>query len=268
MISAVLISGFNPLFSEKDKQKQAKVLYVNLEQANEELEKRMISLFSVLNDIKSGIPYSSLMNAKNLSDKDSLQNLKIGSYIYSKFCENFIILNNNDFDTNDIDDIYKKIMEVHSQNHCDIVIIDQYSNIKDSDEISERIATTLRDMARTLNIVVIVLAQMNKISQRESMNENGIVDVNKISGIALKGASALEQQASNVTFIIPAGKQKKQYGKDGKVVTVVNKKGRYGTGDQISMVFLSEFNLFLDIKEVDTIDNNNAIQEVYFDDKV
>lgn len=268
MMSAVLISGFNPLFPEKGKQKQAKVLYVNLEQANEELEKRIISLFSVLNDAKRGIAYSSLMNAKNLSDKDSLQNLKIGSYIYSKFCQNFTILNNHDFDTNDIDDIYKKIMQIHSKNCYEIIIIDQYSNIKESDEVSERIATTLRDMARELNVPVVVLAQMNKISQRESMNENGIIDVNKISGIALKGASALEQQASNVTFIIPSGKQKKQYGKEGKVVTIVNKKGRYGTGDQISMLFLSEFNLFVDIKEINTINKNNEIQEVYIDEKV
>lgn len=268
MISAVLISGINPLFPEKRRQKQAKILYVNLEQANEELEKRMIALFSVLNDVKRGIAYSSLMNAKNLNDKDSLQNLKIGSYLYSKFCKNFDILNNYDFDTNDIDDIYKKIKQIHSKNHYEIIIIDQYSNIKESDEVSERIATTLRDMARELNVPVVVLAQMNKISQRESMNEDGIIDVNKISGIALKGASALEQQASNVTFIIPSGKQKKQYGKEGKVVTIVNKKGRYGTGNQISMLFLSEFNLFVDIKEIDTINNDNTVQEVYIDEKV
>lgn len=268
MISAVLISGINPLFPEKGRQKQAKVLYVNLEQANEELEKRMIALFSVLNDVKRGIAYSSLMNAKNLNDKDSLQNLKIGSYLYSKFCKNFDILNNYDFDTNDIDDIYEKIKQIHSKNHYEIIIIDQYSNIKESDEVSERIATTLRDMARELNVPVVVLAQMNKISQRESMNEDGIIDVNKISGIALKGASALEQQASNVTFIIPSGKQKKQYGKEGKVVTIVNKKGRYGTGNQISMLFLSEFNLFVDIKEIDTINNDNATQEVYIDETV
>lgn len=268
MISVVLISGLNPLFPEKGRQKQSKVLYVNLEQATEELEKRAISLFSAMNDVSHGIAYSSLMNAGNLSGEENLRNLKMGSYLYSKFSHNLKILDNSAFDSNDIDDLCKKITAVHNENHYDMVIIDQYSNIKESDEVSERIATTLRNLARELNLSIIILAQMNKVSQRESMNEHGVVDVNKISGIALKGASALEQQASNVTFILPSGKHKCQYGIEGSVVSIVNKKGRYGSGKQISMLFLSEYNLFVDIDEVDTIKSNNMVQEVFIDEKI
>lgn len=268
MISVVLISGLNPLFPEKGRQKQAKVLYVNLEQVTEELEKRAISLFSAMNDVSHGIAYSSLMNAGNLSGEENLRNLKMGSYLYSKFSHNLKILDNSAFDSNDIDDLCKKITAVHNENHYDMVIIDQYSIIKESDEVSERIATTLRNLARELNLSIIILAQMNKVSQRESMNEHGVVDVNKISGIALKGASALEQQASNVTFILPSGKHKCQYGIEGSVVSIVNKKGRYGSGKQISMLFLSEYNLFVDIDEVDTIKSNNMVQEVFIDEKI
>ena len=103
-------------------------------------------------------------------------------------------------------------------------------------------------MARSLDLPVLVLGQMNKLSQQDSMNENGQMDINKISAISLKGASALAQQSTNVTFIIPTGKTKIVNGHQGEIVLIANKKGRYGCGEGVKMLFLKQFNLLLDLE--------------------
>lgn len=265
MITTVLMSGVNPLLQKKKLQNPSKVLYVNLEQANEEIEKRIISAFSLLNNSRHAIPYSAMMN---MAELENISDLKVSSFLYSMFFDYFTILNIEDFITHDVEDICNKISEMHDQKQFDLVIIDQYQNIKDSEEVSERIATRLRNLAKEIELPVVVLAQMNKASQRDSMNEAGIIDVNKISGIALKGASALEQQSSNVTFILPTGKTKKQYGHEGEIVTIVNKKGRYGTGNQIQMLFLKEFNLFVDISDVTVATVENKVKEVFIDENI
>lgn len=158
------------------------------------------------------------------------------------------ILNPNDFCSLDIIDIEGKVKDICQKEHIDFVVIDQYQNISGSEEISEHIATELRNMARSLDLPVLVLGQMNKLSQQDSMNENGQMDINKISAISLKGASALAQQSTNVTFIIPTGKTKIVNGHQGEIVLIANKKGRYGCGEGVKMLFLKQFNLLLDLE--------------------
>lgn len=197
MFSSVLMLGVNPHYKNHIDQKQVHVLYINLEQAQEEVEKRFVSCFSAINNLDKAIKYSDIMNPSEIK---KLGNYNFASHLYSFYSSNLTILNSNDFLSLDITDIEKEVIDICQKTYIDFVVIDQYQNISGSEEISEHIATELRNMARNLNLPVLVLGQMNKSSQQDSMNENGQIDINKISAISLKGASALAQQSTNVTY--------------------------------------------------------------------
>lgn len=252
MFSSVLMLGVNPQHKDHIEQKQVHVLYINLEQAQEEVEKRFVSCFSALNDLDRAIAYSDIMNPSEIKN---LADYNFASHLYSFYSSNLTILNPNDFCSLDIIDIEGKVKDICQKEHIDFVVIDQYQNISGSEEISEHIATELRNMARNLDLPVLVLGQMNKLSQQDSMNENGQMDINKISAISLKGASALAQQSTNVTFIIPTGKTKIINGHQGEIILIANKKGRYGCGEGVKMLFLKQFNLLLDLEAVKETSN-------------
>lgn len=252
MFSTVLMLGVNPQHKNHIEQKQAHVLYINLEQAQEEVEKRFVSCFSALNDLDRAIAYSDIMNPSEIK---KLADYNFASHLYSCYSSNLTILNPNDFSSLDIIDIERKVINVCRKEYIHFIVIDQYQNISGSEEISEHIATELRNMARNLDLPVLVLGQMNKLSQQDSMNENGQIDINKISAISLKGASALAQQSTNVTFIIPTGKTKIINGYKGDIVLIANKKGRYGCGEGVKMLFLKQFNLLLDLEDDKKISN-------------
>lgn len=60
--------GVNPQHKDHIEQKQVHVLYINLEQAQEEVEKRFVSCFSALNDLDRAIAYSDIMNPSEIKN--------------------------------------------------------------------------------------------------------------------------------------------------------------------------------------------------------
>lgn len=263
MMSTVLISGINS-FHPQVKQELHHVLYVNLEQQRIEIEKRIISTLSASNNLENAISYSSMMNMAKI---ENLSQLNTAIDIFYGVVDNLKILDFEDFASNDVDDVCQEISDQVMRNGFEIVFVDQFVNLKDSEEISERNANALRNLARSLDIPVVVLTQMSKDSQRGAMKSDGTFDANKISGIALKGASALEQQSSYVTFILPTGKKQKFHGYDAEIVTISNKKGRYGQGE-IQMLFVKAFNLFVDLPRVEYKEKTERKVQVNIDEKL
>ena len=263
MMSTVLIGGINTFHSQIKKDTH-RVLYVNLEQQRIEIEKRIISTLSILNDLDHAISYADMMD---IAKFDDTRNLNTAIDLFYGVMDNLKIIDYEDFDSHDVDDVCKGIIEQVNKNDYEIVFLDQFVNLKDSEEISERNANALRNLARTLHIPIVVLTQMSKESQRGAMKSDGTFDANKISGIALKGASALEQQSSYVTFILPTGKKQKFHGYDAEVVTIANKKGRYGQGE-IQMLFVKAFNLFVDLPRVEYKEKTERKMQVDLDEKL
>lgn len=263
MMTTVLIGGINTFHSQIKKDTH-RVLYVNLEQQRIEIEKRIISTLSILNDLDHAISYADMMD---IAKFDDTRDLNTAIDLFYGVIDNLKIIDYEDFDSNDVDDVCKGITEQTKENDYEIVFLDQFVNLKDSEEISERNANALRNLARTLHIPIVVLTQMSKESQRVAMKSDGTFDANKISGIALKGASSLEQQSSYVTFILPTGKKQKFHGYDAEVVTIANKKGRYGQGE-IQMLFVKAFNLFVDLPRVEYKEKTERKVKVNIDEKL
>lgn len=254
MITTTLLSGCNPLCDVQGEQKPQKVLYVNLEQEETEIEKRIISCFSAMNDLSRAIPYSMMMDMIKLSGN---QNLLVATQIFRIFSKNLKILNLEDFPSNDVEDICNIIVEETKKQDFGIIIIDQNQNIKGSEDVQERNATSLRKLAKQVHLPVVLLSQMNKFSQNEARNPDGSINPNKITGSALKGTNSIEQQASNVVFVLPT-KKKKTIGKhEAEIVNIVTSKGRYGGGN-IQMIFLKEFNIFLDFEDNISIESKEC----------
>ena len=242
MITTALISGCNPLYDESNKQDPQNVLYINLEQDETEIEKRIISCLSAFNNVEKAIPYSDMMNPSKLSGNE---NLLVATQVYRLFSDRVKILNTEDFPSLDVDDICDVISKQTMKKKYGIVIIDQNQNIKDSDLIQERNATRLRHLAKSIQLPVVILSQMNKGSQTEARNPDGSLNPNKITGSALKGSNAIEQQSSNVVFILPTKKIVEKFDYEAELVNIITPKGRYGGGD-IQMLFIKQFNLFVD----------------------
>lgn len=256
MITTILLSGCNPLFDVQNVQKPQKVLYINLEQEKSEIEKRIISCFSAMNNLSQAIPYSTMMDMVKLCGN---KNLLVATHIFRIFSENLKILNLEDFPSNDVDDIFHIIVEETKKQDYGLVIIDQNQNIKGSEDIQERNATSLRKLAKQVHLPVVLLSQMNKFSQNDARNPDGSIDPNRITGSALKGTNSIEQQASNVVFVLPTKKTKKIGEYEAEIVNIVTSKGRYGGGN-IQMLFLKEFNIFLDFEDNISIESSEMIE--------
>lgn len=245
MLTACLIMGINPYYDEslKDK-KRRKVIYISLEQNEVEIEKRIISTISGLNNIKKAVSFSDLMNPSRFTNTE---NYKMAIDLFTIFNDNLRIVTSEDLNDNlTIDNIYLKLMEINEVFETDLVIIDQFDNITGLDFVSMDVPIKIKDMAQRMNVPVVLQAQMNKGAIAKAQLPNGCIDSNKISANSLKGTSALEHQSSSIIAITQTNEKKGFSGYDAIKIKLTQLKARYGSCDSCEMWHVGALNLFLD----------------------
>ena len=255
MLTVVLIGGINPLLAIQKTFDEKKVLYVSLEQEKKEIENRIISTFSALNNLNDALSFSSLMGEDNF---EKFNDRKVAVDLYLNFEKNLKILTASDFGFDlSIDNVYLVIKQVCRYFEPDIIIVDQYDNVEQLDPVSNVVAQGLKNLSLELRKPIIVLAQINKNAVAMAQKKVGNFDVEKLSGNSLKGSSALEHQATSIFFIVPTDEKKSINGFEATKVFISQPKARYGANTTIQMWHIGALNLFIDYQE-----ENNDVEGV------
>ena len=255
MLTVVLIGGINPLLAIQKTFDEKKVLYVSLEQEKVEIENRIISTFSALNNLNDALSFSSLMGEDNFK---KFNNRKVAVDLYLNFEKNLKILTANDFEFDlSIDNVYSVIKQVCGYFEPNIIIIDQYDNVEQLDPVSNVVAQGFKNLSLELRKPIVVLAQINKNAVAMAQKKVGNFDVEKLSGNSLKGSSSLEHQATSIFFIVPTDEKKSINGFEATKVFISQPKARYGANTTIQMWHIGALNLFIDYEE-----ENNDVEGV------
>ncbi len=207
--------------------------------------KKHVGFFSLENDEKqiinkliaigSNIDLDVLVQKEKTMNKQQWQNINV---TMKNLKESKILINDNPIIS--IIDIKKEAIKQQRDRGLDIIFIDYLQLIKvpdtkkksDSGKIFEIVFSSLKDLAKELNIPIIVLAQLNRtFSPKKS----------KISD--LKNSGIYEKYAD---FIIFLNKEK-----ENNEEVEICAKNLIGSIGSIKLTYLPEFNKFVDIRYVE-----------------
>lgn len=264
MMCACLISGNNQFLHEKKSFPRKKVLYITLEQSKKEIEKRIISTLSALNNLSGAISFGDLMNPSQFFNSKEYD---LAVQLFLLYHDHLTIISSEDlYNDLSIERIDEVITSKFNENNYDLVIIDQYDNIEGVDEFSSDIPIKIKQLALKLNVPIILQAQLNKASITNAQNSKGTIDSRKITGNSLKGNSSLEHQSTAIFTITPTDEKQVIQGHEATKVIVSTPKSRYGISDNISLWHLGAFNIFLDDCKPHKNDNNDISKVVVLND--
>lgn len=241
MLTAIQISGNNPLYEGISEFKKRKVLYISLEQTKTQISARLSSSLSALNNIEKAIPYADLLAGKEISEEAEI----LCYEVYSLYKENVSIMSFCDFNgTPTVDEIVLKIKEFGSDfDDKPLVVIDQYENIEGaSNPQNDEIARKLKIFAESSGITLFVQAQLNK-------NAVAKIDTKIPTGNCLRGTSGLEHQASAILIMTPEGKTKNLHNFEAELLRFDLVKSRYSARSSCYMWHLGAFNVFMDFED-------------------
>lgn len=248
MLTSTLISGNNPYLDSQKDVKAYHVIYISLEQTRMQMECRIISCLSALNDLNKSVSYSSLISG-DISNDDYLHTALI---IYSLFKNRLHVISLEDFEsTPTVNDIITKIKNIAASLEDNfVVIIDRYENIAGADDQqNDYVARELKLFAEKEQFPIILQAQLNKASITSAKSADGTLDYRKISANSLRGTSGLEHNSSAVIILIPEESTKDIAGVNFKMLRIVLCKSRYSPNDNIKVWFSGATNLLIDFIE-------------------
>lgn len=248
MLTSTLISGNSPYLEDQKDVKACNVIYVSLEQTRMQMECRIISCLSALNDLNKSVSYSSMISGDISNDG----RLHTALLIYSLFKERLHVISLEDFEfTPTVDDIKTKIKNIAvSLEGNYVVIIDRYENIAGADDQqNDFVARELKLFAEKEQFPIILQAQLNKASISSAKATDGTLDYRKISANSLRGTSGLEHNSSAVIILIPEESTKDIDGMNFKMLRIVLCKSRYSPNNNIKVWFSGATNLLIDFVE-------------------
>lgn len=245
MISAVLISGNNQNLNNGSIFKQIKVVYVSLEQTKRQIENRIISALSVLNNPERSISFADLTYG---SDNVHLEDLRVAITLFDAFAENLTVLDFNEFAGEpSVQEVFDVVKHHIPSNQDTLCIVDRYENLAGATDLqSDTVARELNLYARKLQIPVILQAQMNKASIATAQRKDGSIDSQKLSGNSLRGTSGLEHNSSAILILAPEQGDRQMLGRNLRKIKIVVAKNRYGALTECDFWFDGATNLFLD----------------------
>ena len=127
-----------------------------------------------------------------------------------------------------------------------MIIVDQFVNIKNAnDPIDDTVVKGIKRIATNNSVPVVVLTQLNKNSIANAMDADGNININKISGNALRGTSNLEHQSALILVMVAQKTAKESE----RMIRMKCVKNRYGETNEIKMRYRPDVNLFLDFIE-------------------
>ena len=222
-----------------------------------------MSTLSALNNIEKAISFSDMMN---MSELENLKNYKLAVELLFSYSNFLKVIEEDDLLDLSIESIISKIHILMSEEKYEVIVIDQFENIKGADEISDIIPIKLKSIAKKFNVPLIVQAQLNKASVTNAQTSKGSIDYKKLGGNSLKGTSSLEHQSSNILILTPLEERKTMYGYDARRIKITQPKSRYGSQDSCECWFIGQLNIFIDCYESNTQKTNETSKVVILDD--
>lgn len=246
MLAVCLLSGHNPYHSEKIYEPKD-VIYVSLEQTEDQIIYRLLSTISAFNNLNSAFGFSSAMTGQ-VENKTAFE---VACKLFAIHQNKLKILSLNNFDgTPSVEEICELITSSSENLKNPIVIIDQYENIEGAgNPMDDTVARTLKIYAEKNQTPIFLQCQLNKNSAESSLNKDGSEDPNKITALSLKGTSGLLHQSSAVMVITKDGKESAIQGHKAMRITITLKKSRYSSLTCIKMNWFPSLNVFTDYVE-------------------
>lgn len=244
MLTACAITGVNP-FKGRSKFKPKRVIYISLEQSREQIIDRIISTISALNNLDNCVPFSEIV-AKRISGEHK-RALKTACTLFDVFKDRLKVITSSDFLENSIEEIERCVSLICQESEMEtMIIVDQFVNIKNAnDPIDDTVVKGIKRIATNNSVPVVVLTQLNKNSIANAMDADGNININKISGNALRGTSNLEHQSAFILVMVSQKTAKETE----RIVKMKCAKNRYGELNEIKMRYRPDVNLFWDFIE-------------------
>ncbi|MCR0613024.1 AAA family ATPase [[Clostridium] innocuum] len=252
MLSACLISGNNPFLTKDEIFPSRPVIYVSLEQDRQEIEMRIVSTLSALNDVTKAVAFSDLLSGKGWENPYDVE-MAIRLFSLHQKRLSIITCRNIGYRPN-ISSLLENI-EQKAQKFDDIplVVIDQYVNIDGTDDnVSSDVVMHIKNFAQRTKMPVFVQTQLTKQSLISSTGKEGKVNGAKLTGSSLVGTSSINQQSIGTLILSDAGEECVLYGQRAKLIDINVCKMRYGSDKGCTMWYIGAWNLFVDSEKKDT----------------